>query len=174
MLDVAVRSGVPVEQNADELFAAPDAVGFEARIAERPVVPLRVPAFAAGKRLFVKVPRFGPAFVRTGFERYELQLLCHCRRNFAQDSANSAHCQLLRLSAALCGRSGRPGRRKRDARSGHPFRRLPARTFYFLYYSVFPPVTSSGMPSQRTKTCTSERSSLAVQTIEVSVKSVTM
>ena len=49
MLDVAVRSGVPVEQNADELFAAPDAVGFEARIAERPVVPLRVPAFAAGE-----------------------------------------------------------------------------------------------------------------------------
>ena len=75
MLDVAVRPGVPVEQNADELFAAPDAVGFEARIAERPVVPLRVPAFAAGERLFVKVPRFGPAFVRTGFERYEFQLL---------------------------------------------------------------------------------------------------
>ena len=77
MLDVAVIPGVPVEEDADELVAAPDAVGLEMRVAESAVVTRAVPAFAVGEGGFVKRPCFGPALVRALFARYESQLLCH-------------------------------------------------------------------------------------------------
>ena len=64
MLDVTVIPGVPVEEDADELVAAPDAVGLEMRVAESAVVTRAVPAFAVGEGGFVKRPCFGPALVR--------------------------------------------------------------------------------------------------------------
>jgi len=66
VLDITVPVGTPVEEDADELVAAPDAVGFEIRVAECPVVAFGVPAFVVGERLFVKLPGLGPAFVRAG------------------------------------------------------------------------------------------------------------
>ena len=85
MLDITVPVGTPVEEDADELVAAPDAVGFEIRVAECPVVAFGVPAFVVGERLFVKLPGFGPALVCAGFERYELQWSCHRPYCFAQN-----------------------------------------------------------------------------------------
>ena len=89
MLDIMEIPGFPVEEDADELFAAPDAVGLEMRIAERPVVVGGIPAFTVGKRGFVEGPCLVPASVGAGFEGYELQLLGHSS-NFRQDTANFA------------------------------------------------------------------------------------
>ena len=77
MLDIVEIPGFPMEEDADELFAAPDAVGFEMRIAERAVVVGGIPAFTVGKRGFVEVPCLVPTLVGAGFEGYELQLLGH-------------------------------------------------------------------------------------------------
>ena len=77
MLDVMKIPGLPMEEDADELLAAPDAVGFEMRIAERAVVVGGIPAFTVGKRDFVEGPCLVPTLVGAGFEGYELQLLGH-------------------------------------------------------------------------------------------------
>ena len=58
-------------------FTAPDAVGFEIRIAERTVVAGGVPAFAVWEGDFIEGPCFVPALVGAGFERYELQSFGH-------------------------------------------------------------------------------------------------
>ena len=96
VFDIVPSVALPVVEDADELVAAPDAVGPEVRIPEGADVVLLGALLLVGERPAVNLHRFGPSPVGGGGKGDELQFFCHGSVFFPQDTTNSVHILIRR------------------------------------------------------------------------------
>ena len=96
VFDIVPSVALPVVEDADELIAAPDAVGPEGRIPEGADVVLLGALLLVGERPAVNLHRFGPSPVGGGGKGDELQFFCHGSVFFPQDTTNSVHILIRR------------------------------------------------------------------------------